>query len=93
MNEQIKELEKQRAALEAKIAATIKEEHEKKLAEEALAEKLRSEEIEQVKLKINDIMKKYNLTEEDVFPPEVKTPVKPVKAGLLSEIRAWASKS
>jgi len=85
-------LKEQLAALEAETANAIKAANEKMLALDAQIEKKRVQEILEGRAQVQAIMKKYNITKEDVLstaPPVIVKEGVPTKTtSYLGEIRA-----
>jgi hypothetical protein len=90
-------LKEQLAALESDTANAIKAAKEKMLALDAQIEKQRIQEILQGRTEVQAVMKKYNLTENDVLstaPPVIAKEGVPTKStSYLGEIRAHFNKT
>jgi DNA-binding protein H-NS len=90
-------LKEQLAALESETANAIKAAKEKMLALDAQIEKQRIQEILQGRTEVQAVMKKYNLTENDILstaPPVIAKEGVPTKStSYLGEIRAHFNKT
>jgi DNA-binding protein H-NS len=85
-------LKEQLAALEYETANAIKAANEKMLALDVQIEKQRIQEILEGRAQVQEIMKKYNITKEDILstaPPVIAKEGVPTKTtSYLGEIRA-----
>ena len=85
-------LKEQLAAIEAETIVAVKAANEKMLALDTQIEKQRIQEILQGRAEVQAVMKKYNITKEDVLstaPPVIAKEGVPTKTtSYLSEIRA-----
>ena len=90
-------LKEQLAAIEAETAAAVKAAKEKMLALDAQIEKQRIQEILQGRIEVQAVMKKYNITKEDVLstaqPVIAKEGVPTKTTSYLGEIRAHFNKT
>ena len=90
-------LKEQLAAIEAETAAAVKAAKEKMLALDAQIEKQRIQEILQGRIEVQTVMKKYNITKEDVLstaqPVIAKEGVPTKTTSYLGEIRAHFNKT
>ena len=90
-------LKEQLAAIEAETAAAVKAAKEKMLALDAQIEEQRIQEILQGRIEVQAVMKKYNITKEDVLstaqPVIAKEGVPTKSTSYLGEIRAHFNKT
>lgn len=90
-------LKEQLAAIEAETAAAVKTAKEKMLALDAQIEEQRIQEILQGRIEVQAVMKKYNITKEDVLstaqPVIAKEGVPTKTTSYLGEIRAHFNKT
>ena len=90
-------LKEQLAAIEAETAAAVKAAKEKMLALDAQIEEQRIQEILQGRIEVQAVMKKYNITKEDVLstaqPVIAKEGVPTKTTSYLGEIRAHFNKT
>jgi len=85
----LKKLEQQKAELDLKIAQSL--EVLKKMDLDLEQARLRQEAIDQGTAQIMEVMEKYNLTQEDIFPSSISkvTTVKPKESQTLAEMRQY----
>jgi hypothetical protein len=85
----LKKLEQQKAELDLKIAQSL--EVLKKMDLDLEQARLRQEAIDQGTAQIMEVMEKYNLTQEDIFPSSISkvTTVKPKESQTLAEMRQF----
>ena len=85
-------LKEQLATIEAETIAAVKAANEKMLALDTQIEKQRVQEILEGRAQVQEVMKKYNITKEDILstaPPVIAKEGVPTKTtSYLSEIRA-----
>ena len=85
----LKKLEQQKAELDLKIAQSL--EVLKKMDLDLEQARLRQVAIDQGTAQIMEVMEKYNLTQEDIFPSSISkvTTVKPKESQTLAEMRQY----
>ncbi len=85
----LKQLEQQKAELDFKITQSL--ETLKKMDIDLEQARMRQDAVEQGTAQIMAVMKKYNLTQEDIFPGSISkvAAVKPKESQTLSEIRQY----
>ena len=86
----LKQLQQQKADLDLKIAQSM--EIAKKISLDLVQAQIRQEEIDIGTAKIRDLMEKYNLSQEDLFPNSVSSKVvsiQPRESQTLAEMRQY----
>jgi hypothetical protein len=85
----LKQLQQQKADLDLKIAQSM--EIAKKISIELAQAQIRQEEIDTGTTKIKDLMEKYNLSQDDIFPNTQSKviPIQSKEAKTLAEMRQY----